>query len=319
MVVTRELDSARNRAVVGARNGRRVMLGQSLVRSVGKRSGQGIVPRPDALRSGIVAHRGASAEYPELTLIAYEQALAQGAEGLECDVRLTADGMLVCLHDTTTQRVAPQRKFVHASTLDELSRLDVGSWHPLHRKPEPVLPLRQLLVLAEAYPQVKLFIETKHPVPSAGRVEHALLEELRYFGLDKPASPSESRAVFMSFSVLAVHRFGRLAPQVPRVQLRERRNVTKSLPAAGLGAQMIGPSISAVRARPELVEYWHSRGLGVYCWTVDDASDVALCQDLGIDWIGTNYPGRSRRFLESMLRDEGSAVTQSLGPGRGTA
>lgn len=290
------------------------MQGQSPQRATTKRdkpNGQGVIPRPDPQRSGIVAHRGASAEYPELTLIAYEQALAQGAEGLECDVRLTADGMLVCLHDTTTQRVAPQRKFVHATTLDELSRLDVGSWHPLHRTPEPVLPLRQLLMLAEAYPQVKLFIETKHPVPTAGRVEHALLEELRYFGLDKAETWAQSRAIFMSFSVLAVHRFGKIAPQVPRVQLRERRNVAKSLPAVSLGVQLIGPSISAVRARPELVEYWHSRGLGVYCWTVDDASDVALCQELGIDWIGTNYPGRSRRFLESMLRGESDAPAQA--------
>lgn len=272
--------------------------------------------RPDSRRPGIVAHRGASGEYPELTMVAYEQALEQGAEGLECDIRLTADGLLVCLHDTTTMRVSPDRRFVHASTLAELSELDVGSWHPLHRQPEPVLPLRQLLMLAEAYPQVRLFLETKHPVPTAGRVEHALAEELRYFGLDRPNSTASSRAVFMSFSVMAVRRFGQLAPRVPRVQLRERRNVAKSVPAAAMGVQLMGPSICALRVRPELVEYWHSLGLDVYCWTVDDASDVALCQELGVDWIGTNHPGRTRRFIESTLRPAEPVAAPTVGHNR---
>lgn len=299
------------------------MLRQTLLRVSDKPTGKTVrqVPpvydhlgRPDARRPGVVAHRGASGEYPELTMVAYEQALKQGAEGLECDIRLTADGLLVCIHDATTLRVSPQRRFVHASTLDELSGLDVGSWHPLHRKPEPVLPLRQLLMLAEAYPEVKLFLETKHPVPTAGLVEKALAEELRYFGIDRPATTQESRAVFMSFSVLAVRRFGQLAPRIPRVQLRERRNVAKSVPAVSMGVQMMGPSICALRSRPSLVDYWHSRGLGVYCWTVDDASDVALCQELGVDWIGTNHPGRSRRFVQTLLQTPDTIPAPGAGP-----
>lgn len=254
-------------------------------------------PAPTSARSGVVAHRGASAQYPELTRISYEKAIDQGAQALEVDIRLTSDGVPVLLHDPRTARVADRDLWVHSSTLDELSSLDLGSWHPVHRQPEPLLTLRSFLVMAEAHPDVRLFLETKHPVPSGGRVETVLRDELRYFGLDRPATTAQSRAVMMSFSVMAVRRFRALAPTIPTVQLRERRNVLKSWPAEGFGAQLMGPSIGAIRARPWLVEYWRSRGMGTYCWTVDDPADLSLCRDLGVDWVGTNVPSRARQVL----------------------
>lgn len=265
------------------------------------------LPAPVSTRSGIVAHRGASAQYPELTRVAYEQALAQGAEALEVDIRLTSDGVPVLLHDPRTTRVADREMWVHASSLERISSLDVGSWHPVHRAPEPVLTLRSFLVMAEAYPDVRLFLETKHPVPTGGRVEAALHDELTYFGLDRASSFADSRAVMMSFSVAAVRRFRQLAPDVPTVQLRERRNVLKSWPAEAFGAQLMGPSIGALRARPWLVDYWRSRGMGTYCWTVDDPADLRLCRDLGVDWVGTNVPGRALTVLDG---DAAAAPTE---------
>lgn len=271
------------------------------------------LPSPVSTRSGVVAHRGASAEYPELTLVAYQRALEQGAEALELDVRLTADGVPVLLHDPRTSRVGDRDLWVHSSTLDQLSGLDVGSWHPVHSAPESVLTLRSFLVLAEAYPHVKLFIETKHPVPSGGKVEVAVRDELAYFGLDRSDTFAESRAVMMSFSVMAVRRFRQLAPQVPTVQLRERRNVLKSWPAEGFGAQLMGPSIGAIRARPWLVDYWRSRGMGTYCWTVDDPADLLLCRDLGIEWVGTNVPSRALTVLDGAGKNGAAGETGETG------
>ena len=265
------------------------------------------LPSPVSTRCGVVGHRGASAEFPELTLISFQKALEQGAEALEADIRLTSDGVPVLLHDPRTTRVGDKDLWVHASTLDQLSDLDVGSWHPVHRAPEPVLTLRSFLVMVEAYPQVKLFLETKHPVPSGGRAEIALHDELTYFGMDKPASFAESRAVMMSFSVRAVRRFRQLAGSVPAVQLRERRNVLKAWPAEGCGAQLMGPSIGTLRARPWLEEYWRSRGMGTYCWTADDPADLLLCRDLGVDWVGTNVPAQALTVLDGGSRRGGPA------------
>lgn len=267
---------------------------------------------PSAGRPGVVAHRGASGQFPELTLVAYEQAIAEGAEGLEIDIRLTADDVAVCLHDPLTDRTGDRTAWVHRSTVDELSTIDFGSWHPVHRRPEPVMPLRQFLVLAEAHPGIKLFIETKHPVPTGGRIEQVLAGELRYFGLDAPASLEESRALMMSFSVRAVRRFRALVPGVPVVQLREPKNVMKSWSAENVGAHMMGPSIGSLRSRPWLVDYWRSRGMDTYVWTVDDPADMQLCRELGVQWVGTNYPARGLQVLGAPPLPSSSETTRIL-------
>src|SRR5919202_512348 len=78
----------------------------------------------------VVAHRGDSAAVAEHALAAYEAAIATGADGLECDVRLTRDGHLVCVHDRRVDRTSNGRGRVSRYTLAELNELDFGSWHP---------------------------------------------------------------------------------------------------------------------------------------------------------------------------------------------
>jgi glycerophosphoryl diester phosphodiesterase len=78
----------------------------------------------------VFAHRGSSEALPEHTLGAYLRAAGEGADGLECDVRLTSDGHLVCLHDRRLERTSNGRGVVSEHTLAELNQLDFGSWHP---------------------------------------------------------------------------------------------------------------------------------------------------------------------------------------------
>src|SRR5437899_6961446 len=78
----------------------------------------------------VFAHRGSSHALPEHTLPAYLRAIQEGADGLECDVRLTNDGHLVCLHDRRLGRVSNGRGPVSEHTLAELDALDFGGWHP---------------------------------------------------------------------------------------------------------------------------------------------------------------------------------------------
>ena len=77
----------------------------------------------------VVAHRGASADRPEHTLAAYELALREGADGVECDVRLTRDGHLVCVHDRRVDRTSTGTGLVSDMTLAQLKELDWGAWH----------------------------------------------------------------------------------------------------------------------------------------------------------------------------------------------
>src|SRR3712207_1303777 len=128
--------------------------------------------KPDG-RPQVVAHRGASAVKAEHTLGAYVAALDHGADALECDVRLTADGHLVCVHDRRVDRTTNSRGLVSTMTLTELDDLDAASWkHPWadlddeavqpDRDDTRVLTLRRLLETVRDYDRiVDVAIETK--------------------------------------------------------------------------------------------------------------------------------------------------------------
>ncbi|MBW4719562.1 glycerophosphodiester phosphodiesterase family protein [Saccharothrix obliqua] len=226
----------------------------------------------------LVAHRGASAERPEHTLAAYELAVAQGADGVECDVRLTRDGHLVCVHDRTIDRTSGDRGAVSSMTLAELRRHDFGS--RLGGAPAPVLTLAELLGLVADH-GLRLFVETKHPVRYRGAVEHRLADELARHRVD---------AVMMSFSAAAVRRFKALAPDVPTVLLFGRYWPRRLPPYADIA----GPGVNLLKRHP-------GRGAGAYCWTVDEPADIALCAERGVRYLATNNPGQTRGVLAANL------------------
>jgi len=260
--------------------------------------------RPDPARHGplVIAHRGSSLAEPEHTLRAYVRAIEEGADALECDVRLTADSHLVCVHDRRVNRTSNGRGIVSTLELAELEGLDWGSWkrqHP-HETEQPdrdrdrLLTLRSLLttVTAAADRPLGLMIETKHPTRYAGLVERQLARMLAEFGLDGPQRPDAHWVRVMSFSQMAVQRMRQLCPDVPAVYLVEEsvplRFRDGSLPR---GIHIVGLDLKIVRRWPQTVERQQRRGHQVYVWTVDEPQDVALCLELGVDAIISNRPG----------------------------
>ena len=271
----------------------------------------------------VVAHRGASYSIAEHTLAAYEAAIASGADALECDVRLTRDGHLVCVHDRTVNRTSDGRGVVSEFALNELDALDFASWHgelpvsadnllsdspylagvaPDRVEPEaPVLTLAMLLSLVrDASRPVRVLVETKHPTRYAGLVEKTLVELLDRFGWAGPAGPpaslqqlpnDDNRVVVMSFAPTAIRRVRLQAPDIPTVLLMERLFLPQRrdgiLPA---GATIAGPGLHVLRADPEFVGRAHARGHQVFVWTVDELVDVDFVVDLGVDTIITNRP-----------------------------
>ncbi|MFC8348862.1 glycerophosphodiester phosphodiesterase [Streptomyces sp. NPDC057280] len=257
----------------------------------------------------VVAHRGASEEAPEHTLAAYKKAIEDGADALECDVRLTADGHLVCVHDRRVNRTSNGRGAVSALELAELAALDFGSWknrdeepdwehRPEDREETSVLTLERLLELvADAGRRVELAIETKHPTRWAGQVEERLLVLLKRFGLEAPASAADSPVRIMSFSARSLARVRAASPMLPTVYLMQfvsPRLRDGRLPA---GVRIAGPSIRIVRNHPAYIERLKRAGHQVHVWTVNEPEDVDLCVELGIDAIITNRPRAVLRQL----------------------
>lgn len=245
--------------------------------------------------TAVIAHRGASAEHAEHTLGAYLAAVDEGADGLECDVRLTRDGHLVCIHDRRIDRTSTGRGVVSNRTLEELSELDYASWRTdLEPASEKLLTFEALLQLASDT-KTKLFVETKHPVRFGALVEAKLVQRLNHYGLAHPVSKEDSLITVMSFSVTALRRVRQLAPDLPTVFLtapRPRRDGT--LPDF---ADIVGPGISWLRTDPGYVERAKANGHHTYCWTVDDPADMRLCQRARVRYLATNTPAAARRVL----------------------
>jgi glycerophosphoryl diester phosphodiesterase len=244
----------------------------------------------------VVAHRGASADRAEHTLEAYRRAVAVGADGLECDVRLTADGVLVCVHDRRVDRTSNGRGPVSALELADLAQLDFAA---SNRDEAPdrvgdggrVLTLEALLsYVHDCGRRVEVAVETKHPTRYAGLVERRLVDTLDRFGWAHPRRGEELPVRVMSFSWMSLRRMRWLAPSLPAVFLLERvplRMRDGSLPAH---VMIAGPSIEILRAHPGYVARVHRSGAAVHAWTVDEPADVDLCLRLGVDAIITNRP-----------------------------
>lgn len=272
------------------------------------------MPYPSIRHPQIIAHRGSSRAEPEHTLKAYKRAIAEGADALECDVRLTADGHLVCVHDRRVNRTSNGAGLVSTLELATLEGLDWGSWKKQYdagetqdelpdRDRNKLLTLRQLLTMVVGCGrEVGLAIETKHPTRYAGLVERRLAAMLQEFGLDRGYRPGQPYVRVMSFSQLANARMRQLCPLVPVVYLIEGamplRYRDGTLPR---GVHIAGLDMGIVRRWPATVARLQSRGNQVYVFTVDEEKDVETCLELGVDAIITNRPS----FVKDLSRPEG--------------
>lgn len=258
------------------------------------------------MRPQVVAHRGASHDNPEHTLGAYLRALEVGADALECDVRLTADGHLICVHDRDLRRTAASKGVVSTMRLADLDELDFASWkNPFadfddeapdrDERLDKVLTLRTLLeTVADFDRRVEVAIETKHPVRYGGLVERRLVEMLRDFGWDRAGSPAR----VMSFSYRALQRTRRLAPGMDVVMLIDKSHHWPALKPVVGDDWILGPGMGALRENPSFAARMARNKRPVHVWTVNTADDLRRCQDLGVRAVISDRPAYMLELLD---------------------
>jgi glycerophosphoryl diester phosphodiesterase len=266
-------------------------------------------------RPQVVAHRGSSHTSAEHTLGAYLTALDEGADALECDVRLTADGHLVCVHDRTVDRTANGRGVVSTMQLAQLDELDFASWKnpwrdlddeapELDVESRKVLTLRRLMEAVRDYDRpIDLAIETKHPTRYGGLVERRLVELLDEFGWTGPDSPAR----VMSFSWVALARVRKLAPDLELVLLIDRQHswrVTKELVTE---SWIAGPGIDLLRESPKVARRLRKQGRRLHVWTVNTEDDLDLCLQLGVEAVITDKPTMALTHLDQLGEHRGRA------------
>ena len=214
----------------------------------------------------IYAHRGFSAKFPEATLAAYQGAIEVGADGFECDIRLTREGIPVCFHDRTTLGISGKFKIVSRTSLQDL------------RKLVSIITLEELIKLARENKR-DLLIETKHPVFAGRKVEAAVLA--------KTAGITDIRITLMSFSLLAVRRFQRKQNDVAYVIARRWRLFYVPTNSVAVDVELFVKS-KWVRNR--------LKGKEIFLWTVNEKKYLKKIGEWQIAGVITDKPDLSFRL-----------------------
>ena len=263
----------------------------------------------------IYAHRGSSAAFAEHSRAAYLQALDDGADGVECDVHLSADGELILLHDERVERTSNGSGPVSEMTLEQLRELDFFSWHGASLPYEfgtiatQLLTLPELLeLLAAAGRPVGLAIEFKYEALFEPSLIDAALTVLRGAGWTAAAARVRNVEVtFMSFHPEAVEYLAKYVPAEQLCQLLECTGREHD-PALIAGeklldrgvAHLAGPGMSYLRAKPENALKWVAAGRVLRAWTVDTAEDLQLCVTNGVTEVTSNTPLQLRSLLATL-------------------
>lgn len=259
----------------------------------------------------IIGHRGASAVAPENTLAAFERALADGVDGIECDVRLAGDSVPVVFHDQTLKRCAFEEIAVSLLSSRELARVDVGTWfnlkHEKHAracfKSETVPTLWQFFELMRGNDKI-IYTELKCEIGEAKRFARAVAELLSEFDF-------LPRVVVKSFDHDCLCELKKLLPKTriaalykphPLRVMHPGRRMVK--PALRIGAEEL--SLHYSLATNTTVRKAHLAGLKTVIWTADHPAWIKRAAKIGIHAVITNNPARlldkRREFLAAQIK-----------------
>lgn len=233
----------------------------------------------------IWAHRGASGHAPENTLVAFQKAMAMGADGIECDLRESREGDLVVFHDPTIKRLTGQAGRIVDLTLSELKRLDIGSWFAPSFAGQTVLTASELIDAIPPPFQLNLEIKAASPQKVVDLIQKKGIAD---------------RVIVSSFDHILLKKVRSLHPTLPIGYLVDREPLKKILQEARR-LEAVSIHLASKRVTPDLIEKAHKEKLKVYVYTVNDPVQMASFIEMGVDGLFTNYPDR----LAALIKKEG--------------
>jgi glycerophosphoryl diester phosphodiesterase len=266
-----------------------------------------------------IAHRGGSLEAPENTIHAFRHAVALGADMLEMDLRATADGEIVVLHDPDVDRVTDGTGPVAALPWEEVRRLDAAHWfvpdvgplrgadhYPLRGAAggrvdaagdidADELRIPRLSQVLEAFPQVPITVDLKVGAPELGWFHEAVANLLAEYG-------RTDDVIVGSFATERLEPLRRYAPHLPTSAAQTEVAAFwagEALPATGrLVALQVPATYGDIEVvTREFVVRAHDEGLVVHVWVVDDEHEMRRLIDLGVDGLVTDRPTTAARVL----------------------
>lgn len=235
----------------------------------------------------VIAHRGNSKAAPENTLAAFRSALALNPQPayVELDIHRSLDGVLVVSHDDNTQRTTGIASLIRERPFAELRKLHAGYSAVFGDtyKSEMLPRLEEVLDLVRDTP-VNVMIECKQLL-----VEDAVTALLK-------KRNELSRHIIAGFSELTLYRTKQLEPSVKTLYLMERFDSTSLWHARDIAADIIAVN---KQADPQIVKAAHAAGLPIWIWTVDEAKDIRIWKEAGVEGIITNLPALALQIVHS--------------------
>ena len=229
----------------------------------------------------IFAHRGYSGKYPENTMLAFERAVASGAQGIELDVHFSKDGKLVIIHDELLKRTTGIAGSVEDYTLDALMRMNAGKVFGDSFGHTPIPSFEQYCEYVKDKDIISN-VEIKTNLRYYAGIEEELIQIIRKHGIGE-------KVLFSSFNWLSAVRIRDLAPHIPCGLLFEDRSLRHiAFQAKSMGFAYVHPDRRLIDQ--EMVSECRALGIGLNVWTVNDKESLDKMVEWEVDGIITNYP-----------------------------
>ncbi len=270
----------------------------------------GLADRPTSIagflaldnRPAVIAHRGFSGTRPENTLAAVKAAIEVGADMVEVDVTLTADGQVVCIHDETVDRTTNGSGPVTSYDLEELQRLDAGSWFSSQWAGETIPTMAEVLEVAKGRVLVNIEIKSEVVTPEA---EGGIAEKVVRLINEMKMS---DQVIVSSFEPLALQHVRAIDPSIVTASL-----FNKDIHRGWAPSDVVNPvdsralNISQKRVTPALMDQCRTSEIPVGVYTVNKKRNMRKMIRLGVQAIFTNHPDQLLEIIREDPRHQPSS------------
>lgn len=235
----------------------------------------------------VFAHRGFSGKYPENTMLAFKKAAETGCYGIELDVQLTKDDVIVIMHDETIDRTTSGEGKIRDYTYEELCKVDC------YGKYQGKYEFQRIPTLREYFEWVKdtelvTNIELKNSVYYYEQLEEKVIAMVREFQL-------EEKVIFSSFNLVSMNKCKHLIPEIKMGYLTEVHLEHMGFFAKENGIDYYHPDQTFLTK--EMVDECHAYGIGVNVWTVNKEEKMKELKDWQVEGIITNFPDKAMEIL----------------------
>jgi glycerophosphoryl diester phosphodiesterase len=235
----------------------------------------------------IWAHRGASGHAPENTLPAFQLAADMGADGVELDVQLTKDGVLVVCHDEKVDRTANAKGWIKDYTFEELREMDF-SYSNLAYEGVQIPTMEEVFDLLEPT-GLTINIEMKTGIVMYPQLEEKIVELTNRKGWN-------DRVIYSSFNHYSVKKIKELNPEAKTGLLYADGPIDMPGYCKTVGADALHPALYNLQF-PGFVQECHDKGIDINVWTVNEEAYMKMAEQWGVHAIITNYPDKARKLL----------------------